>query len=222
MNDLDKYILDDSFKYLPQFPDNSVDLVFTSCPDISQTEYGAKKEIRKYKDEIQQKACLEFDRITKDDGFVVICQTDRKINGVILSNHHWYMDCMMGQGWFLKDYKIVVRNEVGKKDMYHFTFQHCLIFTKTGTIKRGGEWLRDIIVDPQKMTVKGQSTWSQEFCSLVINQLTKPGDLVVDPFAAAGPVPFAAKNLDRRYWACENTPERYNPDFSLFEATLPI
>lgn len=201
--ELNKYIQGDCFDYLPKFENNSVDLIFTSCPDISQTPFssGSIQEISQYKD-FQQRAIIEFSRIIKKTGFVVICQTDRKINAAVLSNHYWYMDCLYKQGMNLKDYKIVVRNEVGKKDMYHFTFQHMLIFTYDGTFKRSGEFLKDIIVDKQEM-VENQSVWSKQFCSMVIENLTKPGQLVVDPFAGVGPVLYAAKDLNRKYWGCE-------------------
>ena len=49
-------------------------------------------------------------RTTKDDGFVVISQTDRKINGEILPNHITYYNAMLRNGYVLKDYKIMVRN----------------------------------------------------------------------------------------------------------------
>ena len=30
--------------------------------------------------------------------------------------------------------------------MYYFNYQHCLVFTKKGTIKRSGDWLKNILV----------------------------------------------------------------------------
>ena len=57
------------------------------------------------------------------------------------------INAMVDYGWKLKDYKIVVRNHpVEKRDMYTFNYQHCLIFTRTGTIKRAGDFLKGIMV----------------------------------------------------------------------------
>ena len=57
-------------------------------------------------------------RITKPKGFVVISQTDRKINGEILPNHITYYQAMIRNGFKLKDYKIMVRNNpVDKRDL---------------------------------------------------------------------------------------------------------
>lgn len=213
-----QYVLGDAFPGLAQIPDSSVDLVFTSMPDLSQTEFG-KNQIDLYQG-FQKKACEEISRITKPEGFIVLCQTDRKVNGGILANHVHYFNCMNVLGWDLKDEKIVVRNKVGQRSLYHLSYQYYGAFSKKGTFKRAGEYLRDIIVDTQEETVPGQSTWSQDFCQLVIETLCPAGGTVVDPFAAAGPVLFAAKNLGRRWWGAELVPERYNPEFSLFKPSL--
>ena len=209
---IDEYVKGDCFDYLPTIPNDFVDLIFTSCPDLSQTKYDkTDKGIKGYKD-FQKKVMNEFSRIVKPSGFVVICQTDRRINGVILSNHLWYSKCMDECGMKLKDYKIVVRNKVGKKDMYYFTFQHMLIFTYEGTIKRRGDWLKDIYVDNQSK-VLNQSVWTEDFCEYVIEHLTNVGDLVIDSFAGMGVVLHTAKKLKRHYWGAEITDDFYNEGF---------
>ena len=133
-------------------------------------------------------------RTTKDDGFVVISQTDRKINGEILPNHITYYNAMLRNGYVLKDYKIMVRNNpVDKRDMYYFNYQHCLVFTKKGVIKRSGDWLKNILVYETKRlgNVKGPFNlyvWNDNFIKLVIEYLSKEQDIVSDPFAGSGVV----------------------------------
>jgi DNA methylase len=209
------YVCGDAFPYLAQMPDKSVDLIFTSLPDLSQTPYS-RLEVSLYKG-LQKQACEEFARLVTDKGFIVTCQTDRRLNAEMLCNHVWYIQCLTELGLKVKDEKIVVRNEVGRKDLYYMTYQYMTIFSRHGGWKREGEFLRDIIVDKQKL-IEGQSTWSFDFCKLVIESLTKPGQLVIDPFAAAGPVLYAAMKLDRRWWGAEITPERYNTGFTLFQS----
>ncbi len=209
---IDEYVKGDCFDYLPIIPNDFVDLIFTSCPDLSKTKYDKTDSgIKGYKD-FQKKVMNEFSRIVKPSGFVVICQTDRRINGAILSNHLWYSKCMDECGMKLKDYKIVVRNKVGKKDMYYFTFQHMQIFTYEGTIKRGGDWLKDIYVDNQRK-VLNQFIWTEDFCEYVIGHLTNVGDLVMDMFAGMGVVLHTAKKLKRHYWGTEITDDFYNEGF---------
>ena len=201
-----QFVQGDAFEIMPEMEDGSVDFLFTSPPDISQTEF--EKDIESFKS-FQQRFLEQFSRLVKDNGFILICQTDRKINAEILSNHITYCNGLSGLGWKLKDYKIIVRNHpVDKKDMYYFNYQHCLIFTKTGTIKRGGEFLRNILVyDTKRMgSSKGPFNfyvWPEAFCKLMIEYLSKENEGVFDPFAGSGIVPYVARNMNRKYLGIE-------------------
>ena len=210
------YILGDAFEEMKKIDNDGVDLLFTSLPDLSQTPFDLDKDIDGYQN-LQHEALLNFARITKDDGFIVICQTDRKINGEILANHITYYKAMIHLGYRLKDVKIVVRNAVDIKNMYTFNFQHMQVFTKTGTIKRAGDWLRDILVYPAKKMQK-QHVWDENFVELVLTYLSKEGDFVVDPFAGHGIVPYVCSKMNRGYLGVEIAPEIYNEDFRLFES----
>ena len=208
-----RFILGDCFDVMREMEDNSVDFVFTSPPDISQGDWN--NNIESYQN-FQKKTTEECSRISKDNGFVLIAQTDRKINGEILTNHITYYQSMIRLGWKLKDYKIIVRNyPVDKKDMYTFNYQHCLIFTKKGKFKRGGDILKNILVyDTEKMKgLQGPLNlhiWNEFFVELMINTLTKEGDKVFDPFSGSGIVPYVARNLNRKYLGCELNEEVYN------------
>ena len=210
------YILGDAFEEMKLIDNDSVDLLFTRLPDLSQTPFGETKDVGNYQN-LQKTALEEFARVTKDDGFVVTCQTDRKVNGEILPNHITYHNIMMYFGFKLKDYKIIVRNSIELKNMYTFNFQHMNIFTKTGTIKRSGEWLRDILVYPAKKIDK-QHIWDESFVELTLTYLSKEGDFVVDPFAGHGIVPYVCKKMNRDYLGIEIVPEIYNKNFELFES----
>ena len=215
-NIINNFIHGDAFDVFKQMPDQSVNLTFTSLPDISQTPYG--KDVKKYQ-VLQNQACDEMARTTKDDGFVVISQTDRKINGEILPNHITYYNAMLRNGYVLKDYKIMVRNyPVDKRDMYYFNYQHCLVFTKKGTIKRSGDWLKNILVyDTKRLgNVKGPFNlyvWNDNFIKLVIEYLSKEQDIVSDPFAGSGVVPWIAKEMRRQYIGVELDKEVYDKSY---------
>ena len=208
-----QFVLGDCYEVMKEIDDKSVDLVFTSPPDISQTQYNT--DIKNYQ-VFQRIATTSFSRIVKNEGFVLIAQTDRKINGEILTNHITYYQSMVELGWKLKDYKIIVRNyPVDKRDMYTFNYQHCLIFTKKGTIKRSGDFLKNIMIyDTKKM--KGFSgplqlhMWNENFIELMLEYLTKENDKVIDPFAGSGVVPYVAKRMNRQYLGCEINKEVYD------------
>ena len=208
-----QFVNGDCFDVMKDIDYGSVDLVFTSPPDISQTDFG--NNIDAYKT-FQQRACKSFSRMAKDDGFVLIAQTDRKINGQILPNHITYYNAMVDYGWKLKDYKIVVRNHpVEKRDMYTFNYQHCMIFTKTGTIKRAGDFLKGIMVyETHKMKgFKGPMQlhmWNENFIELMLEYLSKENDKVIDPFAGSGVVPYVARRMNRQYLGVELDEDVYN------------
>ena len=208
-----QFLLYDASKLMQEVEDKSVDLVFSSLPDISQTDFS--NNITHYK-MFQRSVMQQFARMVKDDGFVVVSQTDRKINGEILANHITYSNTLSECGMKMKDYKIVVRNEpVDKRDMYYFNYQQCVIFTRKGTIKRSGDFLKNILIynTDRIGNIKGALNsfmWPEPFCKLIIDKLTKEGDKVLDPFAASGIALQVAKEMNRQYLGCELNKEVFD------------
>ena len=202
---MNKWICDDCFNVLPILDDNSVDLVFTSPPDL----FDIGTEDRQVYEAFLLKALKAFDRIIKDGGFIAMCQTDRKMKGMVYSKHSVIIQLMESLGFILKDYKIMLVNSMDSKDQYKFSYQHLCVFTRRGTISRKGEWTKQIF---NYKLAKSKSTyyiWNENFCKLVINTLSKENDLVVDPFAGSGVVIQAAKELGRQYLGVEMNKETY-------------
>ena len=206
----------DASDLMREVEDKSVDLVFSSLPDISQTHYNT--DTFNYKG-WQTNVMRQFARMVKDDGFIVVSQTDRKINAEILPNHITYYNALVNSvadGLRLKDYKIIVRNEpVDKRDMYYFNYQQCLIFTRKGTIKRSGDFLKNILIYNTERIghIKGALNsymWPEPFCRMIIDKLTKEGEKVLDPFAASGIALQVAKEMNRQYLGCEISKEVYD------------
>ena len=211
----------DAADLMREVEDKSVDLIFSSLPDISQTHYNT--DTVSYK-EFQANVMKQFARMVKDDGFVVVSQTDRKINGEILANHITYSNALSDCGMKMKDYKIVVRNvPVDKRDMYYFNYQQCVIFTRKGTIKRSGDFLKNILIyNTERIgNIKGALNsfmWPEPFCRMIIDKLTVEGEKVLDPFAASGISLQVAKEMNRQYLGCEISKEVY--DNSIMKTSL--
>ena len=211
----------DASDLMQEVEDKSVDLIFSSLPDISQTHYNT--DTVSYK-EFQVNVMKQFARMVKDDGFVVVSQTDRKINGEILANHITYSNALSECGMKMKDYKIVVRNvPVDKRDMYYFNYQQCVIFTRKGTIKRSGDFLKNILIyNTERIgNIKGALNsfmWPEPFCRMIIDKLTVEGEKVLDPFAASGISLQVAKEMNRQYLGCEISKEVY--DNSIMKTSL--
>ena len=204
-----KYILGDCFNWLKKIEDKSVDLVFTSVPDLNEIDIESEKT---YNDFLF-KALDEILRVVKDDGFFVACQTDRKFNSKILPKHIVMANRVLQRGYIIKDYKILIKDRVDKVNLYRLNFSHVLIFTKTGKIpleKKKGDFLIDTWVFKLP---KNKNYWGSDFTDLVIKTLSKEGDFVVDPFAGRGTVLKSCKELNRNYFGTEINPDVYEIDY---------
>ena len=136
------FVNDDCFNVLPTLPDKSVDLVFTSPPDLYDI---GTDDVNVYQDFLR-KGMDQFARIVKDTGFITLCQSDRKIDARVYAKHAFIMAYMESLGYVLKDYKIIVKNSIDNKSQFIFPYQHMCVFSKLGTIERKGEWLKHILV----------------------------------------------------------------------------
>ena len=199
------FVNDDCFNVLPTLPDKSVDLVFTSPPDLYDI---GTDDINVYQDFLR-KGMDEFARIVKDTGFITLCQSDRKIDARVYAKHTFIITYMESLGYVLKDYKIIVKNSIDNMSQYIFPYQHMCVFSKLGTIERKGEWLKHILVYKTQKSKFTYYIWHEAFCKLVINTLTEENDLVVDPFGGSSQVVQCAKELNRQYLGCEIDKEGY-------------
>ena len=199
------FILGDSFNLMQEIEPNSVDLIFTSVPDMN--DLGIK-DITEYEDFISL-AMVKFEQLISDTGFVAMCQTDRKIGGRVYPKHSVITQYMIQLGFVLKDYKIMVVNSIDSKDQYKFPYQHLCIFTKKGTITRTSEWLQHILVYKMNKATGPYFGWNENFVSLVVGHLTKENEKVLDPFSGTGIVPYVARSLHRQYLGMEIDEEIY-------------
>ncbi len=73
-------------------------------------------------------------------------------------------------------------------------------------------WLHDLIDGDGYPETKGESELQQgcKEAEYLIETLTHPGDLVVDPFVGTGTVGVAAKKLNRRFVGCDTDKDAVN------------
>ena len=88
---MERLINDDCFNIFPNIEESSVQLLFTSVPDINDLGFDADQE--QYI-EFLNRALLQFCRIIKNTGFIVLCQSDRKMKGKIFSKHSYLINKM--------------------------------------------------------------------------------------------------------------------------------
>ena len=51
--------------------------------------------------------------------------------------------------------------------------------------------------------------WNENFVKLVVENLSKENDKVLDPFSGSGVVPYVARGMNRQYLGCEINREIY-------------
>ena len=209
------YHLGDALDLLPRIPDASIDLVFTSPPAKLETQFKDDKDFERYH-EFLRSVCGMLARIVKPKGFVVISITDPRHKSRMIGNHILYTQTMADLGLGLRDHKILVRDSTKQKDLFKPNYQHFLAFTKKGVLGRdrldGNAYRQDVWVTKHQRFNK-QPVWPQGFVGMVLRTFTERGDLVVDPFAGRGPVPYGCKRLGRNCIAIELSPDLHNPNF---------
>lgn len=208
-----QYLNKDAFKVCKDLDDGTVDLLFTSVPDMSNMQGEYKKEDEESYNTFLDTFLTEATRLVHKKGFIILCQTDRKVKGRILSKHVKFINELTSRGFLLKDYKIMIKDKLNKVNLYRLNYSHVLIFTKNGTIpsnKRRGNYLNDVWVYPYP---KGMF-FDIEFARLIVDTFTRNDtDFVFDPFAGRGTVCKACLDLNRPFLGTELDSKTYNYDF---------
>lgn len=193
-----------------ELEDNSVDLIITSPPDMD--------EVKLY--DIHYACFIEkifgqMDRVMKENGFIVIINTDRKNNSFIEPKHILFHDFLRVKGWKIKDYKILVKNSTDLVDLYRLTYNHVIIYTKNGTIpNKTKEYRKDVWVIEQP---KNHNQFSEQLVTQLIENLSKENDLVLDPFAGRGTTLATASAMKRHSIGFEIDKDTYNKGYGILK-----
>lgn len=212
---INKFINDDCFNVLPKIADKSINLIFSGIPDLSQT--GDKYNLDIYKNMVSA-SCKEFSRIVKDDGFVLMMQTDRKLKGTIFPKQDLIKKAMDDGGLKLYQHKIYVKNSIDRKNLFQLNYANVLIFTRKGKIKqdRISDFLQDVFI----YEYDSFGTFDIRFVNKILHVFTNVGDVVLDPFAGSGTVCLCARDMDRKYIGIEYDKYIYDSHKSKFNNFL--
>lgn len=150
-------------------------------------------------------------RVIRPDGVFVVIQTNAYENGQFICRYHNLLKTVLdGSGWRLIDERVWQRR---RADHFQVPFSHVLIFAPdvAGAVTRNQlnknhAWFRGVWDYPQSQggAING---YPDELCKLLIESCTKPGDLVVDPFAGTGRLLGLAAKTGRDAVGYEINPE---------------
>ena len=123
------------------------------------------------------KACLES---TKEDGYCIFLQTDRKHHGWI-DKSYFITDEAYKLGYHMVWKKISLTRDVGKADLFRPTYSTMVCYTKKGKV---GKVMPDVVLSGEKTYTHG---FGIEAVSLCVEYAKAQGiKRVVDPFCGSG------------------------------------
>jgi hypothetical protein len=198
---------------MEEIPDKSVDLF------ISGSLYLGK-EWMPYKHLFERLYIQNAKRVLKDNGFLVIQQTDGYFKNSVFTKSKCLLDLLLplGIGWKLIDHKIWKRCSI---NFFQVPFSNFYIFTKdVSNIGRNRiknkDYMKGIWEYPQD---KGSqmNSWSYDFCKMLIDSFTKEGQTILDPLAGFSKLLILGSKMNRNCMGYEidesllpNIQENYN------------
>jgi DNA modification methylase len=179
-----------SSELMEEIPDKSVDLF------ISGSLYLGK-EWQPYYDLFKTVYLRNGLRILKDNGIMVLQQTDGYNDNLVFPKHIELYEQL--KNWFrIIDIKIWKRCNV---NFFQFPFSYFYITTrresKLGRFNfKDKRYLRGIWDYPQD---KGSqmNSWSYDFCKMLIESFTKEGDTILDPLAGFSKLLILGSKMNR-------------------------
>lgn len=171
-------------------PSESIQLVVTSPPDLSETVFTRWEPLFELYSASMQR-CVQA---LRNDGVVSVIVTDRKWKATILAKHQLLTAILKGLGMELFLHKILVRNK--GIDVYRLGFSHVLCFRrkdreragKSGSMHASPVFRQDVWgpFAPTQGVWGTRNSFPAEAVKLLIEAFSWPNDLVVDPFCGCG------------------------------------
>ncbi|MEW6104091.1 MAG: site-specific DNA-methyltransferase [bacterium] len=231
---IDKIIIGDSEETLKQFPENCVDLIFTSPPYNFGLDYENHKDGVNWNDYFNKlfaifKECI---RVLKYGGRIIV--NVQPLFSDYIPIHH------IVSGFFIK-HKLIWKGEIlWDKHNYNckytawgswkspsnpylkYTWEFLEVFCK-GDLRHPGNWkMADISGDEFKKWVYGRwdiapeynmreyghpAMFPEQLVERVLKLFSFKGDLILDPFNGVGTTSVVAKKLFRNYIGIDISPE---------------
>ena len=181
-----KVILSDAIEFMQQLPEGSVDLILTDPP------YG-RDYIWLY-----EALAREGSRVLRVGGSLVAMAPLFCLDEILtqMSKHMKYRWVIHYDYWEGSHARMVMGIEVCWKPLVWYVNQKLTPNRPiTDSIRA---WARDKSIHP----------WQQDegWAVYLINKLTDPGDVVLDPLVGTGTVALVAQALNRRWLACDHDP----------------
>jgi DNA modification methylase len=191
-------VLGDAREVLKKIPSSSIDHVITDPPwGVGFDEYDDFNVFIDVRDELH--------RVMKPNSWLVFYFTPKKIYDIIpytqVFKYRWMIP------YIFTGYGSMSRNPLGSQASYSII----MVFSKGDakvSVKR-----KDVIFVDELPIIEG-NTMEPQFkptfvTSVLLSMFTRPGDLVLDPFAGYGSIPLVCELFNRRWIGIEIDPVKY-------------
>jgi site-specific DNA-methyltransferase (adenine-specific) len=215
----------DCLEVMPKIGDGSVDMIFTDLP-YEVTARNTWDKLISF-----DKLWLQYERIIKPNGAIVLTATQPFASQLVLSNqklfkYEWIWRKQQGTG-FLNAKKQPLRNHEQVLVFYkaqptynpqftegkpytcksgratsNYNDQHSVVTENEG--KRYPLTVLEFPYDKKKLHPTQKPL---ALCEYMVKTYTNEGELVLDTCCGSGSIPLAAKNLNRRYIGIELSEE---------------
>ncbi|RKZ05697.1 site-specific DNA-methyltransferase [Candidatus Fermentibacteria bacterium] len=207
--DDDQVVCEDAFSFLDKLPSESVDLIITDPPYESLEQHRSKGTTTRLTN--------DWFPVIRNREFYLLFEL---LHIVAKPNAHMYIICddqtsdyaikaAKNEGWAY--WKRIVWDKMQMGMGYHYRNRHeFILFFEKGHRRLNNLGVESILPVKSIRRPKGDpARYPTEkpvaLIDILINNSSKPGDLVLDPFCGSGSTLVSAKQLGRRYWGCDLT-----------------
>lgn len=179
-------ICKDAIDWLKKQPNESLESIVTGIPDLDEIENLQTKEINKnqYIQFFQKIVKLLFQK-TDPNGYIILLQTDRKLNGEWIDKSFLANQIAHEMNISLMWHKIIMNRE--GIHLQRPTYSHMLCFSKKGT---SGKAFPDLLTSGQKFYKNATSPNATAYCMQFLK--LKQINSIIDPFVGKGTIPIIA------------------------------
>ena len=193
----------DAVSWLRTLPDESIDLVVTDPPYESLEKHRA----------VGTTTRLKHSKASSNDWFEIFPNARfgelfTEVHRVLKRNTHFYLYCdpetmfvakPLAEAAGFKFWKQIIWDKVAIGMGYHYRARYeCILFFENGKRKLNNLGTADIITHPR---IRGgyPAEKPPQVTTVLLEQSTQPGELVIDPFMGSGSSGVAAVGLGRHF-----------------------
>lgn len=183
----------DTVKWLDSQANNSLPNVLSGIPDMTEINYNVIEDYVKW----CRRLLTTLFKKTNPYCYVILIQTDRKIDGMWLDKSTMINNIATDAGWNLLWHKIVLNRPVESANLHRPTYSHMLCY---GVHSAPGNGLPDVIEGSERLYNNGSSINAVKLALTFLSQKQhiwskynkKSHWDIVDPFLGRGTVMFYA------------------------------